>query len=93
MLPGAPVSAIVILGMVGYFSGVVQAPITAFTIVAGMTADHDMIVPLMATSLIATAASRTIRREGVYHILSRNSLPREARPAAPQGSPGTADAV
>jgi H+/Cl- antiporter ClcA len=76
LLPGAPVSAIVILGMVGYFSGVVQAPITAFTIVAEMTADHNMIVPLMATSLIGTAVSRLICSEGVYHILSRNYLPR-----------------
>ena len=86
LLPGAPVSAIVILGMVGYFSGVVQAPITAFTIVAEMTADHNMIVPLMAASLIATAVSRLICREGVYHTLSRNYLPREARAAAPQTS-------
>src|SRR5579875_3555890 len=76
LLPGAPVSAIVILGMVGYFSGVVQAPITAFTIVAEMTADHNMLVPLMATSLIGTAVSRLICSEGVYHILSRNYLPR-----------------
>jgi H+/Cl- antiporter ClcA len=86
LLPGAPLGAIVILGMVGYFSGVVQAPITAFTIVAEMTADHNMIVPLMATSLIATAASRMICREGVYHILSRNYLPRGAPPAAAEGS-------
>lgn len=87
-LPGVPMSAIVILGMVGYFSGVVQAPITAFTIVAEMTADHNMIVPLMAASLIATAASRLICPEGVYHILSRNYLPRKASSVAPPGSTG-----
>ena len=34
LLPGAPVEMLVILGMVAYFSGVVQAPITAFVIVA-----------------------------------------------------------
>ncbi len=38
VFPGVPVSAVVLLGMVGYFSGVVQAPITAFAIVAEMTA-------------------------------------------------------
>ncbi len=84
LFPHVPVAAIVILGMVGYFSGVVQAPITAFTIVAEMTADHNMIVPLMATSLIGTVTSRLICREGVYHILSRNYLARLV-PAA--GSP------
>lgn len=47
-----------------------------------------MIVPLMATSLIATAASRMICREGVYHTLSRNYLPREA---AAQRAPDNPD--
>ncbi|MGH7154282.1 MAG: chloride channel protein, partial [Acetobacteraceae bacterium] len=72
--PGTPVDAIVLLGMVGYFSGVVQAPITAFVIVAEMTADNGMIVPLMASSLIAMAASRLVCPEGVYQILSGNYL-------------------
>ena len=92
MFPTVPVAAIVLLGMVGYFSGVVQAPITAFVIVAEMTADHNMMVPLMASSLIGTAASRLICPEGVYHILSRNYVrlyaPEEATPA-----PGAAIAV
>lgn len=64
--------------MVGYFSGVVQAPITAFAIVAEMTADHNMIVPLMATSMIGTVSSRLVCPEGVYHILSRNYYHRYA---------------
>jgi chloride channel protein, CIC family len=72
LLPHAHLGAVVLLGMVGYFSGVVQAPITAFVIVAEMTADHAMIVPLMATSLIATATSKFFCPEGVYQILARN---------------------
>ena len=52
LLPGAPAQALVVLGMVAYFSGVVQAPITAFVIVAEMTNDHAMVVPLMLASLI-----------------------------------------
>jgi hypothetical protein len=51
-----------------------------------MTADHNMIVPLTAISLIA-ATSRMICGESVYHILSRNYLPRAAPPAAPYDSP------
>ncbi len=85
VFPGVPVGAVVLLGMVGYFSGVVQAPITAFAIVAEMTADHNMMVPLMASSLIATGASRLICPEGLYHILSRNYVklyaPEDATPA------------
>ena len=55
LFPAVPVSAIVLLGMVAYFAGVVQAPITAFVIVTEMTDDHNMVVPLMASSLIAQA--------------------------------------
>ena len=92
IFPGVPVNAIVLLGMVGYFSGVVQAPITAFAIVAEMTADHNMMVPLMASSLIASGASRLICREGVYHILSRNYI-RLYTPESETPAPGAAIAV
>ena len=74
LLPGAPAQALAVLGMVGYFSGVVQAPITAFAIVAEMTNDHALVVPLMLTSLIGFATSRLLCPEGVYHALSRNFL-------------------
>ena len=72
--PSAPLGAIVLLGMVGYFSGVVQAPITAFVIVSEMTSDHHMLLPLMATALIASASSRAVCREGVYHALAKRYL-------------------
>ncbi len=85
LVPHSSTGAIVLLGMVGYFSGVVQAPITAFVIVAEMTADNAMIVPLMATSLIGTLTARLFCEEGVYQILSRNYLrlyaPEQTTPA------------
>ncbi len=54
---GTPVGPIIILGMVSYFSGVVQAPITAFVIVTEMTDNHAMVVPVMTASVIAYACS------------------------------------
>ena len=83
LLPGAPTQALVVLGMVAYFSGVVQAPITAFVIVTEMTNDHALVVPLMLTSLIGYAASRLICPEGVYHALAHNFV--AAAEADPQG--------
>ncbi len=71
LLPGAPAQALVVLGMVAYFAGVVQAPITAFVIVAEMTNDHALVVPLMLAALIGYAASRLVCPEGVYHALAR----------------------
>jgi len=77
---GAPLAAIMLLGMVSYFAGVVQAPITAFVIVTEMTDNHAMVVPLMAAALIAHASSRLICKEGVYHALAKGFIDR-ASPA------------
>jgi len=78
--PSAPLGAIILLGMVSYFAGVVQAPITAFVIVTEMTNNHAMMVPLMAAALIAYATSRLICPDGVYHALSKNFLRLAAAP-------------
>ena len=71
LFPSAPIGALVLLGMVSYFSGVVQAPITAFVIVVEMTDNHSLVVPLMLAALIAQAVSRLICKEGVYQLLAR----------------------
>src|SRR3954449_1910830 len=78
LLPGAPAQALVVIGMVAYFAGVVQAPITAFVIVAEMTNDHALVVPLMLASLIGYASSRLVCPEGVYHALARGFVEAEA---------------
>ncbi len=77
LLPGASGQALVVLGMVAYFSGVVQAPITAFVIVTEMTNDHALIVPLMLASVIGFATSKLVCPEGVYHALAHNFVAAE----------------
>jgi H+/Cl- antiporter ClcA len=79
--PGTPFEAIMLLGMVAYFAGVVQAPITAAVIVTEMTENHAMVIPLMAASLIAYAASRLVCPEGIYHALAKGFLLQEAEAA------------
>ena len=79
LLPGSPAEALVVLGMVAYFAGVVQAPITAFVIVAEMTNNHGLVVPLMLASLISYATSRLVCPEGVYHALAHGFVEAEAR--------------
>lgn len=75
LFPSSPIAPIVLLGMVGYFAGVVQAPITSFVIVSEMTSDHHLLIPLMAAALIGSVISRLVCREGVYHALSKRYLP------------------
>lgn len=77
--PGTPLGALILLGMVSYFTGVVQAPITAFVIVTEMTNNHALLVPLMLASVIAYSTSRLICPTGVYHALAENFL-RQAAP-------------
>lgn len=84
LFPQSSAGAIVLLGMVGYFTGVVRAPMTSVIIMMEMTADRTMILPLFATALIADAVSSNICKDKLYHALSRQYLkPATAHDLAP----------
>ena len=69
-------AAVILVGTVAYFSGVVQSPITCFIIVSEMTRNVStgMLLPIMLAALIGTAASRIICKEPIYHVLSLRYL-------------------
>jgi H+/Cl- antiporter ClcA len=73
-LLGTSIALAAILGMAGYFAGVVQAPMTAFVIILEMTGDHQAVIPIMAVSMIGYLTSRVLSREPLYHGLSRNYI-------------------
>jgi H+/Cl- antiporter ClcA len=84
LFPASPSGAIVVLGMAGYFTGVVRAPMTAVIIMMEMTADRTMILPLLATALIADAVSAVISPDKLYHALSKPFLANgEGNPSGP----------
>jgi H+/Cl- antiporter ClcA len=70
-LLGTSIALAAILGMAGYFSGVVQAPMTAFVIIVEMTGNHQAVIPIMAVSMIGYVTSRILSHEPLYHGLSR----------------------
>jgi len=74
LFPPELTSTIVILGMIGYFTGVVQTPITAFVIVMEMTDNQNLVMAMMATALIAAGTSKLISRKPVYEALAENLL-------------------
>jgi H+/Cl- antiporter ClcA len=83
LVPGAPAGAVVLLGMVAYFSGAVQAPITATVIVMEMTDNQRMTIPLLAAAMLAFGVSRLICPRPLYGALARRfqsavERPREA---------------
>jgi H+/Cl- antiporter ClcA len=83
LLPGVPIDTLAILCMAAYLAGVVQAPLTSAVIVSEMTADHSLILPIMICAVGASAVSRLVSREGIYHALAARLVPAtsEAPPA------------
>jgi len=79
LFPQLSPQVFIMLGMVGYFAGVVQTPLTGFIIVMEMTDDHSLLLPLMATSFIAFGVSRLVCKKPIYVALARAFL---APPAA-----------
>ncbi|QNE33403.1 chloride channel protein [Sphingomonas sp. NBWT7] len=71
VFPGESAQAVVILGMVAYFTGVVRAPLTAVIILAETTASRGLMLPMFAAAFLADGASRAVCREKLYHGLSR----------------------
>ena len=68
-----------IFGMTGYFTGVVQAPITAVVIIMEMTDDQALAIPLMATALIALTVSRLVCPQPIYRTLAQSFLEKQVR--------------
>jgi H+/Cl- antiporter ClcA len=73
-IPIAPTSIVILLGMTGYFAGMLQSPLTAFVIIMEMTNTHALLLPMMATAFIANATSKLICREALYQGLSKHYL-------------------
>lgn len=74
LFPLVSSGSIVLMTMVAYFAGVVQAPITAFVIVMEMTGNHELIIPLMVTAMVAHGVSKLICPTPLYHTLARGFL-------------------
>jgi H+/Cl- antiporter ClcA len=60
----------VVLGMTGYLSGVVQAPLTSAVILMEMTRDPGLVGPLLLAALLGRWASAIVMREPIYHVLA-----------------------
>jgi H+/Cl- antiporter ClcA len=66
-----------VLGMAGYFAGVVQAPITAFVIILEMTDNDVNVIPLMVAAMLGFSASKLVMKQPLYHALAKGFMPPE----------------
>lgn len=75
VFPDDPGGAVVLLGMIAYFTGVVRAPLTAVIIIVEATASRGMILPLFTAALIADGTARLVCEEKLYQGLAKQFLP------------------
>ena len=75
LFPPEQAGLIVLIGMGGYFTGVVRAPLTSVIILSEATSSSHAILPLFATALIGDWAGSMVCKERLYHALSRDFLP------------------
>lgn len=74
LFPNEPRGAVVLVGMIAYFVGVVRAPLTGVVIVSEMTGARGLILPLFAAAILADGVSALVSRERLYHGLARSVL-------------------
>ncbi|MBS0431450.1 MAG: chloride channel protein [Proteobacteria bacterium] len=96
LLPGSPTAAVVLLGMAGYLAGVTQAPLTSAIISMELTDNQAMIIPILATCLIARGSSALFCHTPVYRAFAQRLVaeyeqeskmaPRESERPSPQGT-------
>lgn len=67
--PVAPLTAMILLTMTAYFSGMLQSPITSFVIVMEMTSSQEILIPLMTAAFMAAGTSRIINKRPLYRAL------------------------
>jgi H+/Cl- antiporter ClcA len=87
---GANVGLGATLGMAGYFSGVVQAPMTAFVIILEMTGNHGNVIPLMTAAMLGYGTARLLTPKPLYHALSRLIIADALRRRRAEGQEGAA---
>jgi H+/Cl- antiporter ClcA len=83
LMPLAPMAFMILTGMVAYFSGVIQAPITAMVIVLEMTSNQSMIFPLMIAAVTGSAVSSAVCPRSLFSVLA-SSLNTQQKTSTPE---------
>ncbi|MBF0272582.1 MAG: H(+)/Cl(-) exchange transporter ClcA [Magnetococcales bacterium] len=69
-----------ILGMAGYFSAVVRAPITGTILILEMTSSYELLLPLMIVSIVSYSIPEFFSNKPIYEALLQKDLSKRTRP-------------
>ena len=75
LMPAVDPRVFVLLSMCAYLTGVTQAPLTSAVISMELTDSGDMMLPILATVLIARGASGLVCRVPIYRGLAERLVP------------------
>ena len=65
------------VGMAAFFTGVVRAPLTGIVLVAEMTENVTMLLPMLGACFMAMLAPTLLRDPPIYDLLRERTLERE----------------
>lgn len=72
IFPGATPATFALAGMAGVIAAVAHCPLTAFLLVFEITADYQIILPVMLVSILATTVAQLVYRDSIYAIWLRD---------------------
>ncbi len=84
----APMPALIALCMTGYLAAVTQSPLTSFVIVMEMTNGGGLVIPMMATALLATRVSALFTPPLYEALAQKHYYPKPAAAAPGPDAPG-----
>ena len=68
----------ILLGMIGFLTGVTRVPFTSFVLVLEMTDHESAILPMMASALAAYLVARMVERKSFYEKVKETYFPATA---------------
>lgn len=90
VLPNTDQGAVILLGMAAFLTGVTQAPITSAVISLELTANQNMVIPIMAVCLLARGVSALVCHTPVYRAFAIRAIDEFEKEAAATISPPAA---
>ncbi|MEM7624488.1 MAG: chloride channel protein [Planctomycetota bacterium] len=72
VFPGSTPATFALAGMAGVIAAVAHCPLTAFLLVFEITADYQVILPVMLVSILATTVAQLIFRDSIYALWLRD---------------------
>jgi len=66
---GSPIGSFTLVGMGAFFAGSIRAPITSVLIIAEMTGDYSLVLPLMIANTISYGIAHRLRPAPIYEAL------------------------